>query len=323
VRQVVTADIGGTHARFAIATIDSNRMVQVSEPVILKTDEHPSLETAWAELRRRMARELPRELAIAVAGPIIGDALKLTNNPWVIRPRAFSETLGVHRWTVINDFGAVAHAVAVLDQDAFKHQCGPEVPLQSRDITTILGPGTGLGVAALLFLGQGNYHVIETEAGHVDFAPLDSVEDRILSQLRSHLGRVSIERVISGRGLFNIYAALGVIENRPIDIHDDKELWSVALSGHDQFATAALERFCLVLGAIAGDMALAHGATRVVISGGLGLKLSEYLTPSGFHDRFIAKGRFAGRMARIPVQLVRHRAPGLLGAAVAFAGEHA
>jgi glucokinase len=88
-------------------------------------------------------------------------------------------------------------------------------------------------------------------------------------------------------------------------------------------ATAALERFCLVLGAVAGDMALAHGATRVVISGGLSLKLSEYLARSGFHDRFIAKGRFAGRMARIPVQLIKHPEPGLFGAAVAFAGNYA
>jgi glucokinase len=322
VRQIVTADIGGTHARFAIANLDTEGVIQLNEPVILKTDEHSSFEAAWTELRGRMAGELPRELAMAVASPITGDALKLTNNPWVIRPDAFGETLGVDRWTVINDFGAVAHAVAVLDQDAFKHQCGPQVPLQSRGITTILGPGTGLGVAALLSMGKGNYQVIETEGGHVDFAPLDSIEDKILRELRCQFGRVSIERVVSGRGLFNIYEAMAVIENRLIDIHDDKELWRVALSGRDQFATAALKRFCLALGAVAGDLALAHGATRVVISGGLGLKLSHHLARSGFRDRFIAKGRFERRMARIPVQLVRHPEPGLFGAAVAFAGEH-
>jgi glucokinase len=227
------------------------------------------------------------------------------------------------RLTIINDFGAVAHAVAVLDDEAFTHQCGPDVSLPAAGITTVIGLGTGLGVAALLSVERGDYHVIETEGGHVDFAPLDSLEDRMVSELRRNFRRVSAERLVSGRGLFNIYEALAVIERRPVEIGDDKDLWAAALSGGDSLAAAALERLCMAFGAVAGDMALAHGATCVMISGGLAMKLSDYLPRSGFYERFTAKGRFERRMMGIPVKLVKHPEPGLLGAAAAFAREHA
>jgi glucokinase len=323
VRRIVSTDIGGTHARFAIASIDRGRVIELSEPVTLKTTDHASFESAWAEFGGRLASQLPADLAIAVAGPVAGDVLQLTNNPWVIRPAAIKEKLGLDRLTFINDFGAVAHALALLDDDAFTHQCGPDVPLPPAGITTIIGLGTGLGVAALLSVRRGHYHVIETEGGHVDFAPLDSLEDRIVSELRRKFRRVSAERLVSGRGLFNIYEALALIERRPLEFGNDKDLWAAALAQPHSFAAGALERLCMAFGAVAGDMALAQGATSVVISGGLALKLCDYLPGSGFHERFIAKGRFERRMAEIPVKLVTHPEPGLLGAAAAFAREHA
>lgn len=322
-RQIVATDIGGTHARFALATIDGGRVTDLSEPVTLKTSEHASFQTAWEEFGKQAGSSLPAELAIAFAGPVGGDVLKLTNNPWVIRPALMKERLGVERFTIVNDFGAVAHAVAALDGDAFTHLCGPAVPLHPVGVTTIIGPGTGLGVAALLRHGDGHYHVIETEGGHVDFAPLDSIEDRILTELRRNFRRVSVERLVSGRGLFNIYEALGAIEQRPLEIRDDRALWAAALEGRDSLANAALDRLCLTLGAVAGDIALAQGANSVVIGGGLGLKLAGHLPGSGFRDRFIAKGRFERRMDEMPVKLVTHPQPGLFGAAAAFAREHA
>ncbi|MEO5640765.1 MAG: glucokinase, partial [Sphingomicrobium sp.] len=103
---------------------------------------------------------------------------------------------------------------------------------------------------------------------------------------------------------------------------DDKMLWATALDGADALAAAALDRFCLCLGAVAGDLALAHGANAVVIAGGLGLRLKDHLPKSGFADRFIAKGRFERRMEAIPVKLITHPQPGLYGAAAAFAKEH-
>ena len=321
-RRIVTTDVGGTNARFALAEIDNGRVVSLNEPVTLKTADYASFETAWEEFDRRLDPEIPRELSIAFAGPVEAEVLKLTNSPWVMRPAAIRERLGLERLTVVNDFGAVAHAVARLQEAHFTHLCGPEVPLPESGMITIVGPGTGLGVAALMRRGDGSYDVIETEGGHVDFAPLDVLEDRILHELRQSFRRVSVERIASGRGLWNIYEALATIEQRPTTIHDEKQLWIAALEGRDSLAAAALDRLCLTLGATTGDMALAHGAVAVVIGGGLGLRLAEHLPRSGFRERFTAKGRFERRMDAIPVKLITHPQPGLFGAAAAFAREH-
>ena len=321
-RQIAVADVGGTHARFALAGIEGGKVLSLSEPVTLKTAEHGSFQLAWEEFGRREGIELPKELAIAFAGPVGGEVLKLTNNPWVIRPALIKERLGVDRYVVVNDFGAVAYAVATLPAEHFRHICGPERPLHDEGVTSIVGPGTGLGVAALL-KKRDHYEVIETEGGHVDFAPLDLLEDKILTQLRRHFRRVSVERVASGQGLWNLYEALGAIEGLDLKFHDDKELWAAALAGTDSLATAALDRLCLSLGAVAGDMALAQGANSVVIAGGVGLRLADYLPQSGFRDRFIAKGRFERRMDEMSVKLITHPQPGLFGAAAAFAKEHA
>jgi glucokinase len=321
VRRIVAADIGGTHARFALAEIDGGRVISLDDPVKLQTSEHASFQTAWEEFGRRKGIELPGELAIAFAGPVGGEVLKLTNNPWVIRPALMKERLGVDRFTIVNDFGAVAFAVATLPDEHFNRICGPDRPLPQEGVISVVGPGTGLGVAALLRKIDG-YDVIETEGGHVDFAPLDKIEDQILTELRRSFRRVSVERIASGRGLWNLYEALGAIEGRPLTFHDEKELWEAVASGGDSLANASLDRLCLTLGAVAGDMALAQGAVAVVIGGGVGLRLADHLPRSGFRDRFIAKGRFERRMDDMPVKLITYPEPGLFGAAAAFAREH-
>nr|AUN37765.1 glucokinase [uncultured bacterium] len=320
-RQIVTADIGGTHARFALAEIDGGRVASLDSPIKYQTAEHASFQTAWQEFGRQKQIELPSELAIAFAGPVGGEVLKLTNNPWVIRPSLMKERLGVDRFTIVNDFGAVAHAVGTLPDDHFQTICGPDRPLPTEGVISIVGPGTGLGVAALL-RKTGHYHVIESEGGHVDFAPLDDLEDRILEHLRRNFRRVSVERVASGQGLRNLYEALGAIEGRPLEFRDDKVLWAAANDGTDSLAVAALDRLCLTLGSVAGDMALAQGAAATVIAGGVGLRIADYLPKSGFRDRFIAKGRFERRMDDMPVKLITHPEPGLFGAAAAFAREY-
>jgi len=321
VRQIAVADVGGTHARFALASIEGARVLSVDEHVTLKTAEFASFQTAWEEFGRRKAIDLPKEFALSFAGPVGGEVLKLTNNPWVIRPALMSERLGVERYTIVNDFGAVGYAVATLADENFQHLCGPDGPLPKEGVTSIVGPGTGLGVAALLKKAD-HYEVIETEGGHVDFAPLDTLEDQILTHLRRHFRRVSIERIASGQGLWNVYEALAAIEGRNLTFNNDRELWSAALEASDSLATAALDRFCLTLGAVAGDMALAQGANSVVIAGGVGRRLADYLPRSGFRDRFIAKGRFERRMDEMPVRLITYPEPGLFGAAAAFAREH-
>ena len=321
-RTIAVADIGGTHARFALAEIDGGRVASLGAPVKLKTADHASFQLAWQEFGRWMDIDLPTELAIAFAGPVGGEVLKLTNNPWVIRPYLMKERLGVDRFSIVNDFGAVAHAVAGLPDDEFRTICGPDKPLPGEGVISVVGPGTGLGVAALLRKGD-HYEVIETEGGHVDFAPLDKLEDKILARLRRNFRRVSVERLASGPGLMNLYEALGAIQKQPLTVHDEKELWAAAVAGTDSLANAALDRLCLTLGAVTGDMALAQGATAVVIGGGVGQRIADYLPHSGFRGRFIAKGRFERRMDEMPVKLITYPEPGLFGAAAAFAREFA
>ena len=158
---------------------------------------------------------------MSFAGPVGGDVLKLTNNPWVIRPALMKERLGVDRFTIVNDFGAVGYAVATLPAEHFRHVCGPDRPLAEQGVISIVGPGTGLGVAALLRTAD-HYDVIETEGGHIDFAPLDNLEDQILAELRRNFRRVSVERIASGRGLWNVYEALAAIEGKNLTFHDER-----------------------------------------------------------------------------------------------------
>ncbi len=316
--ELVAVDIGGTHARFALATLDGQRVASLGPATTLRTADHASFETAWEAFAARLGRPTPVAAALAIAGSPEGESVKVTNNPWVIRPATFPARLGLTRHVLVNDFSAVAHAVAHLSEQHFRHLCGPDRPLPENGVVTIVGPGTGLGVSQLL-RRPGRYDVVATEGGHIDFAPLDDLEDRILVELRRRYRRVSAERVASGLGLGNLYEALAAIEGRELAFRDEKALWTAALAGEDSLAVAALDRFCLSLGAVAGDIALAQGADAVVIAGGLGLRLADHLPESGFAGRFVAKGRFERRMAAMPVKLLTHAQPGLFGAAAAFA----
>jgi glucokinase len=321
--QIVAIDIGGTHARFALAEAADGRVTSLSEPVTMKTAEHASFQTAWEAFDDMIDQSIPRAVSIAIAGPVTGDVIKFTNNPWIIRPALIKERLNVEAYTLVNDFGAVGHAVGQASPEHFTHLCGPDVPLTEDGTISIVGPGTGLGVAHI-HRHAGGYHVQATEGGHVDFAPLDSIEDAILARLRKRFTRVSVERVVSGPGLVDIYETLAQIEGRAIQQLDDKALWAIGMAGEDSLASAAIDRFCLSLGSIAGDIALVQGGFGgVVIAGGLGLRIKDILLRSGFDQRFRAKGRFEKLMAAIPVKLITHPQPGLFGAAAAFAKEHA
>ena len=320
--EVVAVDIGGTHARFAIAEVEGGRVVSIADPITQKVAEHSSFQLAWQAFGETLGRPLPKAAAIAVASPVGGEVIKLTNNPWIIRPALIPERLGAETWTLVNDFEAIGHAVVQLGEHAFLHITGPDAPLPDRGSITVCGPGTGLGVAQV-FRHRRGYEVIATEGGHVDFAPLDAIEDAIVKRIRrTPLDRVSTERIVAGPGIVAIYETLAEIEGRTVPHLDNKTIWGMALEGKDSLAVAALDRFCLSLGAVAGDLALAHGPTAVVIAGGLGLRLKDHLIQSGFGERFVAKGRFRNLMASIPVKLITYPEPGLYGAAAAFAQEH-
>jgi len=320
-KEIVAVDIGGTHARFAIARIADGRVVELEPETTLRCAEHASLALAWEAFARKIGRELPREAGIAVACPIHGEILKMTNNPWIIQPAQLAARLHIDTFTLVNDFGAVGHAVAQVGPEHLKHLCGPQRELPRQGTISIIGPGTGLGAACLLHRDD-RYFVMETEGGHVDFSPLDELDDKILQMLRRRFRRVSAERIVSGPGLSNLYEIIADIQGLPITVHDNRQLWTLALEHQDTMAEAALERFCLSLGSVAGDLALSHGAGGVVVAGGLGLRLADTLATSGFAERFVAKGRFEAMMTEIPVKIITHPQPGLFGAAAAYAEKH-
>ncbi|WP_435418463.1 glucokinase [Parerythrobacter aurantius] len=321
--EVVAVDIGGTHARFAIARIADDGAITLGEPETLHTVDHASFQTAWEDFRERQGGSLPRAVSMAIAGPVGGDVIRFTNNPWIIRPALVREKLDVDRYTIVNDFEAVAHAVARASEDQFIHLTGPDKPLAPTGRLSVLGPGTGLGVAHLYREPDGRYRVSATEGGHIDFAPLDQIDDAILARLRKRHTRVSVERVVAGPAISDIYQALAAMEGRPVAEEDDIAIWTRGQDGSDSLAAAAVDRFCMSLGSVAGDIALAQGGFGgVVIAGGLGYRIRDTLLTSGFAERFKAKGRFQELMASIPVKLIVHPQPGLFGAAAAYASEH-
>lgn len=315
ITELVTADIGGTHARFALAQIENGQVLELSEALALKTADYGGLAEAWRAFANHLGRPLPSAAALALAYPVESDLPELTNMPWRIDPQTLPEDLDVVQHLVLNDFCAIGHAAATLGSAHFLHICGPDVPLPENGVFSIVGPGSGLGVG-LVTKKDGQYQVIASEGGNMDFSPNDDLDDRLMAELRVRYSHVSAERVVSGPALMDIYE---VIAEAVPPYADDRSLWRAALDGSDPVAVASLERFCVCLGAFAGNIALAHGANALVLAGGLGLRLREHLPASGFAQGLAAKGEYKSLMEQLPVKLIVHAQPGLYGAAVAFA----
>jgi glucokinase len=313
-RQIAVADIGGTHARFALAVIENGAVASLGAPVVLATGDFDGFEGAWAEFGRA-AGPLPSAAAIAIAGPVLGERVPMTNGHWVLHLPTLRSALKLEALTVLNDFGAVAHAVAQVPAAQLAHVAGPDQPLPGQGTISVIGPGTGLGVAHFHRF-PGGHRIQSTEGGHVGFAPQDELDDRILADLRASHGRVVNERVVAGAGIAAIYAALGG------NGLAERSIWELGIARRDELAARAVDRFCASLGTVVGDYALAHGASAVVLAGGIGQKLLDVLPGSAFGERFCAKPRYEAIMAAIPVKLITHPQPGLYGAAAAFAQEH-
>ena len=316
--KLVVADIGGTHARFAIAELGSHARPAIGPMKRYRTREHEGLASAWAKFAQDAGGALPREAAIAVAAPIEGEVLRFMNSDWRIPRFEIAEALGLDRLTLLNDFGAVAHAVSVLDARDFAPIAGPDT-LPEEGVISVIGPGTGLGVA-LLSRRADQVTVIETEASHIGFSPLDPEEEALADTLTARYGRASIERIVSGPGLIDIYTHLGA--EAEVDANRAGDLWTAAIDGSDAIAAHALDILVRCFGAAAGDISLAHGAMGVAITGGLANRIAPLLRSPAFAARFTAKGRYQERMHRVAVVLGNSAEPGLLGAAVAFEREH-
>ncbi|MDB5687499.1 MAG: glucokinase [Rhizorhabdus sp.] len=315
--RIVAVDLGGTNARFALADLHEDRRPTLGEARKYKTADYPDLASAWRAFARDSGVDLPKAASIAIAGPVEGDLIRFTNSPWVIRPATLAQELEIDDLLLLNDFAAMAAAVGRLHDDELIAIGGPAGPLPATGVVTIAGPGTGLGVAQLL-RHKGRNIVLPTEGGHLDFAPLDSFEEALLKRLREEHRRVSTERIASGPALASIYEAIAAYAGEAIVPLDDATLWQAATDGSNRLAASALDRFAMAFGSIVGDLALAHGANAVVITGGLANRIRDRLAGPLFNERFRAKGRFTARMGDFPIRLAVHPDPGLLGAVAAY-----
>ncbi len=316
-KTLLVGDVGGTNARFALAHMVEGRPV-LENHQSFPAAEHPTF-LGGIKAYLDGCDVKPTACVLAVAGPVTDGEIDLTNSPWRVS-EAELESLGLKPARLINDFEALAWGAPVVPADQLASLGGPD---EGEEHTTVavLGPGTGFGVSALVRDGRGGEMAMPSEGGHACFPPGDPIEDEILRILRKRYTRVSIERLICGPGLLNMHRALAEIDGRETHIDDPAQITQEALDDPRSHCGATLARFCAVLGAVAGDIALTTGARGgVYIAGGIAPRILPFLQASPFRERFERKGRFQDYMAAIPTKVILHKHAALLGAArVAFA----
>ena len=294
----VLADVGGTHVRFALL---SGGTLGPIEHMAVRDHKHFS-----DALARFLAGQDPlppiRNAILAVAGAIVGERCELTNSGWVVDAAELRALFGWRGVRVINDFEAIAWSLPHLPADALRNVGGgaavPQAPM------AVLGPGTGLGVAAYLPREAGGI-VLRSEGGHGSLAAGSAHEAAIIETLRRQFGHVSAERALSGPGLENLYHAIASLEAVTVPERSAAEISQAGIEGCCAVSRAALDTFCALLGDVAGNFALAYGAQGgVFIGGGVTYHLHDYLPHSQFRARFEAKGRMTHFVAPIPTWLI-------------------
>ncbi len=304
---VVLADVGGTNVRFAVY-----RNGAVGAIAHMRVADFPQFADALgAFMADRADRGAIRHALFGVAGVVEDERSALTNNPWVVAADELRARFGFADVHIVNDFEAVAWSLP--------HFAGKDLHViggrQARKDAPmiVLGPGTGLGVAAYLPTERGGL-VVRSEGGHATLPSGSAREDAIIVKLRQQFGHVSAERALSGHGLENLYRAIASLEARSAPERTAAEITQAALAGTCAISRAALETFCALLGAVAGNFALSFGAQGgVYIAGGIVSHIRDFLPQSQFRARFEAKGRLSQYVAAIPVYLILHDDPAFIG----------
>ena len=299
------ADVGGTNARFAI----ERSARQFDAVAVLPCGSYPSLGAAAAaylnsEAVRAHAPAI-RHAAIAIANPVDGDAVSMTNHTWSFSTAALREELDLSTLLVVNDFTALAMALPHL-RPSQRIRVGGGVELPGRTIG-LVGPGTGLGVSGIVPV-DGRWAPLASEGGHASFAPTDETEIAIMQQLWRAFGHASAERLLSGPGLELIYR---VVSGAALSA---AEVTARARTGVDADCARTVNCFCGILGSVAGNVALTLGATGgMYIGGGIVPRLGAMLAASPFRARFEAKGRLQPYLEKIPTFLITEQYPAFLG----------
>ncbi|MXN78867.1 glucokinase [Burkholderia sp. 4701] len=307
------ADIGGTHARFALETARDG----IGGVRVYRCGDHADIADAVCAFLRDAGGVRVRHAAIAIANPVDGDFVSMTNHHWRFSIDATRRALGFDTLHVVNDFSALAMAVPHLsDEQRRRVGSGDAKP---GGTIGVLGAGTGLGVAALVRAGDA-WVPLSGEGGHASFAPADEREDHVLRHARTRWPHVSFERLAAGPGIAVIHAALAARDALAARETDAAAIIERALAG-DARCIATLDCFCGMLGTFAGNLALTLGATGgIYIGGGVVPRLGALFDASPFRARFEAKGRFAGYLARIPTFVITAPHPAFTGVSRMLAG---
>lgn len=319
---LIAADVGGTHAR--VALIDPERR-SADDVAILHyrkyaCAEFTSLAAIIGQFRASVGAKAVGHIALAIAGTLVGDAVVNQNLPWPVSVSELKRALGVGELAVVNDFEAVAHAIAHVDANDAALLSGPSQAPHGPVL--VVGPGTGLG-AALTIPSSPHAFVLATEAGHATLAPSTDLEIEIVRELRRSSPRVQIERVVSGTGLMNLYRAIAALRGNAVALSSPAEITAAATSGDDAVARETTDVFCGWLGAVLGDLALIYGASGgIYLAGGVLPQMKPLLVASGFVERFLDKGALRPVLERVPVRLVEHAQLGVIGAASWYLDHH-
>ncbi|MGU3575918.1 glucokinase [Brucellaceae bacterium C25G] len=305
---VLVGDIGGTHARFAVL-VDAHSEPQ--EFPVVKTADYASIDHAIQNVVLDHTSLQPRSAVLAVAGPVGGDEIELTNCPWIVRPKQMIATMSFEDVMILNDFEAQALAAVALDSQHLDQIGG-----QSKDVNAtrvVLGPGTGLGVAGLIYTAH-TWIPVPGEGGHIDLGPRSKRDYEIFPHLETIEGRIAAEQILCGRGLCNLYKAICLTDTVEPVLTTPADITAAALNESNEQAIETVDLFSAYLGRVAGDLALIFMAQGgVYLSGGISQKIAKVLKKGLFRSNFEDKAPHAHIMRDIPVHIITHQLAALTG----------
>ena len=316
----LVGDIGGTNARFAWIDEPTLQLQHVRTlPVIAHEGPAAAVRAYLDGLPndlRTDAQRSPHRAALAIASPIQGDLIEMTNSHWRFSRQALQAELGLRSLTVLNDFEALALSLPGLGPQQLRAH---GAAMQADATLAVIGPGTGLGVAGLVPTPAG-WLALPGEGGHATLSAADDFESQLLAHVRRTHEHVSAERLLSGIGLPLLHQAVAAVWGRDGAVAmSAQDVVERGRDGSDALCARTLDAFCALLGGFAGNVALTLGARGgVYIGGGIVPRLGERFFASAFRDRFEAKGRYRSCLEAIPSALITDTLAALSGAVAAI-----
>jgi glucokinase len=311
----LVADIGGTNTRYALVTGQNEQTgdYEISQSRIFLSADYDSFSMSLDTYLETITGLRPLNACLAIAGPVTGDVVELTNLKWQFSVSKLKERYGFNSLLVVNDFAGLAYGVPHIPQSAlFSIKPGEA---EDNAAKVVIGPGTGLGIAGLVPSAVG-YVPVAGEGGHVAIAPGTDGELELFKYLRQQQQHISAEDLLSGSGLQNLYRGYAGLGKQQPQAFTPAEVTQHALANTDKYCVEALNTFLGLLGSYCGDLALIYGAKGgVYLGGGILPKIQPHITESQFLNRFVNKGIMRKFVKDIPIQLITHRQPAFIGAA--------